>query len=276
MADGTNPAIDRARLNGTYDSSPLDLDGDGIADIQYAATKANITTVFDDLSNILTDNDNLFIYTTDHGGRHSGQNAFLYLWGNTIEDYEFAAEVDKINAKTINIVMEQCNSGGFIDDLTGNNRVIATACLASEYSYAMSPYYDYDEFVFHWTSAVAGQTPSGTIVDADTNNDGFVTASEAFIYANSHDTQDETPQYNSQPSNLGTLLALNGHIPIISGADTICTTLTTYTLSSGTASSWSVTPTSAFSLTSTYTASAVVKPLHLSGQAGTLTATVHS
>jgi subtilisin family serine protease len=33
---------------------------------------------------------------------------------------------------------------------------------------------------------------------------------------------------------------------------------------------------SAFSLTSTYTASAVVKPLHLSGQAGTLTATVHS
>jgi hypothetical protein len=37
--------------------------------------------------------------------------------------------------------MEQCNSGSFIDDLTGNNRVIAIACLASEYSYAMSPYY---------------------------------------------------------------------------------------------------------------------------------------
>jgi hypothetical protein len=43
IADGTNPAIDRKRLNGTYDSSPLDLDGDGTNDIQYAATKANIT-----------------------------------------------------------------------------------------------------------------------------------------------------------------------------------------------------------------------------------------
>jgi subtilisin family serine protease len=61
----------------------------------------------------------------------------------------------------------------------------------------------------------------------------------------------------------------------VNGADTMCSA-DIYTLSSGTASSWSVTPTSAFSLTSTYTASAVVKPLHLSGQAGTLTATVHS
>jgi subtilisin family serine protease len=57
----------------------------------------------------------------------------------------------------------------------------------------------------------------------------------------------------------------------VNGADILCSPAT-YTLSAGSASSWSVTPTSAFSLTSTYTASAVVKPLHLSGQAGTLTA----
>jgi hypothetical protein len=63
--------------------------------------------------------------------------------------------------------------------------------------------------------------------------------------------------------------------PPISGPSTICTTPATYTLSAGSASSWGVTPTSAFSLTSTYTASAVVKPLQLSGQAGTLTALVN-
>jgi V8-like Glu-specific endopeptidase len=78
------------------------------------------------------------------------------------------------------------------------------------------------------------------------------------------------------PANAG-VSTLNGiGFSSISGTATICTTPATYTLSSGTASSWSVTPTSAFSLISTYTASAVVKPLHLSGQAGTLTATVHS
>jgi subtilisin family serine protease len=61
----------------------------------------------------------------------------------------------------------------------------------------------------------------------------------------------------------------------VTGPDTLCST-GAYTLSAGSASSWSVTPTSAFSLTSTYTASAVVKPLQLSGQAGTLTAIVNA
>ena len=32
MADGTNPNIDRHMNDGTYESSPLDLDGDGLAD----------------------------------------------------------------------------------------------------------------------------------------------------------------------------------------------------------------------------------------------------
>jgi hypothetical protein len=75
-----------------------------------------------------------------------------------------------------------------------------------------------------------------------------------------------------------TALVLDTRVTVLSlsGPATLCATPTTYTLSAGSASSWSVTPTSAFSLTSTYTASAVVKPLHLSGQAGTLTATLYS
>ncbi len=222
MADGTNPAIDRRRLDGTYDSSPLDLDGDGVDDIQFAATKANITTVFNTLSRIMTNEDNLFIYTTDHGGVHSEQDVFMYLWNETIEDYEFATEVNKITAKTMNIVMEQCNSGGFIDNLAGPNRVIATACKADQSSFAMPPNYDYNEFVFHWTSAIAGQTPLGTIVNADTNNDDFVTANDAFIYAKTQDTQSESPQYSSQPTNLGLRLTLSGVIPTIAGSTHVC------------------------------------------------------
>ncbi|GHU68772.1 hypothetical protein FACS189413_06430 [Bacteroidia bacterium] len=77
MSDGTNSATDRHRINGTYDSSPLDLDGGGVADIQYAATKANITIVFNTLSNIMTSSDNLFIYTMDHGGK-AGANEVIY------------------------------------------------------------------------------------------------------------------------------------------------------------------------------------------------------
>ena len=62
MSDGTSPNKDRRLLNGTYDSSPLDLDGDGNDDIQYAATKDNLKTVFNRLSSILTEDDNLFIF----------------------------------------------------------------------------------------------------------------------------------------------------------------------------------------------------------------------
>ena len=57
ISDGTDTAIDRHLNNGSYDSSPLDLDGDGLPDIQYSATKNSITTVFNTLANILTSND---------------------------------------------------------------------------------------------------------------------------------------------------------------------------------------------------------------------------
>jgi hypothetical protein len=275
MSDGTDPAVDRARLDGTFDSSPLDLDEDGTADVQYAATKSNITSVFNTLLLTLTNEDYLFIYTTDHGGRYSGQNSYMYLWGTTMEDYEFAIEVDKINARAINIVMEQCYSGGFIDNLTGNKRVITTACSASEVSYAMPPYYNYDEFVYHWTSAVMGYTPSGSTVNADSNNDGIVSIHEAFIYANAHDTRSETPQYVSQPTNFGQLLSLNGN-DIISGTDVLCLSNITYSLVIGTATSWSVTPTTDFEIISSTATSAVVKAKsYKSETSGVLTAVVN-
>jgi hypothetical protein len=220
--DGTNPADDRHMNDNTYMSSPLDLDGDGDNDIQYAATKANVATVFNTLQGILTTNDNLFIYTTDHGGQSSGEDVFLYLWGETITDDEFATEVYKVNAGTINICMVQCHSGGFVDDLQATNRVISTSCDYNETAKAMPPDYLYSEFTYHWISAIAGESPEGTAVDADSNDDGFVSMSEAFSYAQNHDTRTETPQYNSTPTYLGHYLALNGQIPYISGPSAVC------------------------------------------------------
>jgi hypothetical protein len=186
MADGTSAAIDRHLLNGTYDSSPLDLDGDGSNDIQYAATKNNISSVFNTLANIITSNDNVFVFTTDHGGSGSS----LILWGEVMTGTEFATEINKINtAESINIVMEQCYSGGYISALAGNNRVISTACSATELSYSMSNLL-YDEFVYHWTSAINKSRPDGFVVNADANNDGKISMTEAFQYASSADTKE--------------------------------------------------------------------------------------
>jgi len=215
------------------------LDGDGSNDIQYAATRANITQVFNTLRNRLTPADNLFIYTTDHGGQESGTDVYMNLWNEIIRDDEFASEINKVNAGKINICMEQCHSGGFIDDLQANNRVIATACRFDESSYAMSNLI-YNEFVYHWTAAVAGRTPQGAFVNADSNNDGIVSMREAFLYAQNHDIQDETPQYLSIPAILGQVVSLKAFS--ISGPSSVCdqATYTVENLPQGATVQWSV------------------------------------
>ena len=212
MSDGTDPGLDRHHYDDTYDSSPLDLDDDGDDDIQYSATKTNIAAVFNTLQGILGPDDSLFIYSTDHGSQEAGQDALLLLWGESIRDDEFALEVNKINCGEIVVVMEQCYSGGFVDDLSAQGRVIATACRYDEPSWAMPPDYTYDEFVYYWTAAVRGETPEGTPVDADSDGDGNISMEEAFIYARDHDTADENPQYDSNPTELGAEVSLCGDI----------------------------------------------------------------
>ncbi|MBO5602600.1 MAG: hypothetical protein J5957_08385 [Prevotella sp.] len=210
MSDGTSPNADRLLLNNAYDSSPLDLDGDGQPDIQYAATRDNITSVFNQLGNTLTSEDDLFIFTIDHGGlSDDGNSTLLYLWNHDyITDSEFATEVNKVNAGHIMVCMGQCHSGGFINSLKGNNRVIATACSKQESSWAC-PDLLHDEFVYHWTSAVRGETASGMIINADTDHDGIVTMYEAFINARDSDCyytgsiNHETPLYSSIISEVG-------------------------------------------------------------------------
>lgn len=59
ISDGTIQQMIDINIVVVSDSSPLDLDGDGDNDIQYSATKGNISTVFNTLSNILDKEDNL-------------------------------------------------------------------------------------------------------------------------------------------------------------------------------------------------------------------------
>ncbi len=208
ISDGLDPAPDRS--NGT--NSPPDLDGDGDDDIQYPATMQYIGQVFDELATILTPSDQLFIFTTDHGGQESGWDCYLNLWNwEEMRDDQLAAFVDALPCQTVLCCFEQCFSGGMIDDLEGEGRVIATAARWDEYSWAMSGL-QYDEFVFYWISAVNWEDPYGNPVDADTNNDNIVSMHEAFIYAEEHDTAAETPQYSSTPPEFGDMANLCGNL----------------------------------------------------------------
>lgn len=83
MSDGTDPADDMRTMSGQYQSSPLDLDGDGIVDIGYSATRSNIQSVINELGNQLQEDDHLLFFVIDHGGSLDGNSkSYICLWDN--------------------------------------------------------------------------------------------------------------------------------------------------------------------------------------------------
>lgn len=125
----------------------------------------------------------------------------LTAWKDQVFDDEFSELFEDIAYSTMIIVMEQCFSGGLIYDMHGDNRIIISAAGETEPSSAMSttlttPDKDkFDEFSYYFTSALNGADHKGNGVNADTNNDGHVSITEAFNYARTNDTQPETPWY---------------------------------------------------------------------------------
>ena len=216
MADGDDPSLDSYDYEtGTFRSSSLDLDFDGIDELEYAATKDNVVSELEKMALKVSPEDHFFFFVIDHGGTDDyNTKSYICLWnGEKLYDTELAELFDKINARSINVVLGQCFSGGFIDDLQKSGRVIATACTGSESSWACSDI-PYDEFVFQWTNAVNEcNIISGAAVTSDVDRSGTVTMDEAFNYAKCADRQNESPMYSSMPLSVGEDLAFN-NIPL--------------------------------------------------------------
>lgn len=190
MSDGTSSGLDMTGLRGLL-SSPLDLDGDGKADINYSATRQNITKVFNELSSKMTSKDELLIFTTDHG---KSSNGALYLWNEeTITPREFHSEVSKVNCKSKLLLMGQCYSGAFIPYFSEKNTTICTASRATEESWGYKFYYDV--FHFYMTNSLAQSDI--VITNADVDGNGKVSVAEAFRYTLTQDHNGAKPQYYS-------------------------------------------------------------------------------
>ena len=210
IADGNDPADDMVKTDWTgYQSSPLDLDFDSLADLHLAATRTNVFNVLSSYAQSLTSEDHLFIYVIDHGSYDNAGNSMICLWNQQyLKDYELAAKLDSINARSINVLLGQCYSGGFVEELEANGRVVATACSGTEPSWAC-PDIPYDEFVYQWTCAVNEMDKDSVALASDKDDNGRVTMHEAFIWARKRDRQNETPQFSSIPLSVGEDLAFN-------------------------------------------------------------------
>lgn|GEM_PF-667111 len=178
VSDGTSSGYDRRTGVNTYDSSPLDFDNDGDNDIQYSATKSNISTVFTNLSSLVSAGDEVLVFVTDHG--LSNGNAGLWN-GATLSPYELNTQLNKLGSNVkIDVVMGQCYSGAFLSPILAANRTIATAC--TEYQLSSGNAIDgYDYFLHYWTESLTASN-SGTI-KPDPDGDGYRSLLEMYYYA---------------------------------------------------------------------------------------------
>jgi len=216
MSDGTDPGLDQHTASGYINSDP-DIDQDGQQEVHYQATTADITNLINDIKLVTTSNDNLHLFITDHGGG-SGLSSYINLWNMSQMSYQdLKALLDTVPHAYMSACNEVCEAGGLLLAYDGaDNVALASACTAYQSSWARAGHtYDYDEFTFWWTGAVYGSTPDlyELPIDcsaADTDQDGTIDMSEAFIWAQTHDQQSEQPQFYENPAGFGSTLTLGG------------------------------------------------------------------
>jgi hypothetical protein len=178
------------------------------------------------LTGVLTENDILLVHTFDHGGKNT-----LSLYGSMIFAEEFAELFDTIPYKYRVFLMQQCNSGSFIDELQNEKTILATSTDSTHSAYRADDIetpgdtmargieneiyqeqkYNHGEWNFHLLTAFSGgwkPTADSTkrLLDLiDTNKDWNISLAEAHNWILTRDTRYAANREFPQLSDLGNL-----------------------------------------------------------------------
>jgi len=228
MSDGSSATSDLiasydSNNNPVYGISAADLDGDGQPETWTAATKANVQAALSSY-NSLDATKNLLIFTTGHGASNTNNNdpstnqVDLLLWGAgvKISDADFATALQ--TPAKVSIVMEQCNGGGFKNDLIpasgSKTRVLATAATGAQSSHS-------NDFSYYWITGVAGHDSVANPANADDDRSGQVSMTEGYTYANKWDPSGpnwanvETPTFSEYGTGAGATQYFSACAPTI-------------------------------------------------------------
>lgn len=125
----------------------------------------------------------------------------LSLYWDPATDDELRSLLAPIHAGAMLIVAMPCFSGGYVAELSGNNRVVIAAAEEETVSWG-------NMFMRNVVSAFSGRNyPIGTgdsPAAADTDKDGCVNALEVFRFAAVTDTLPEIPQYDDNGDGVST------------------------------------------------------------------------
>lgn len=190
----------------TQDGPPAVWPGDGTPyriKVTAAGNRAAFQAAFSDLKTKIKARDLLFIHTNNHGDNSGGQS-FLCEYPNWGEYFanDFCTDLKTLpKYKSLIVMMEQCNSGGFnapvVAASTAADTSIASAAIATQSSFA-SPDLNWDSFARDWIAAQIGHDPYGAALafNPDTDGDGVIEAEEAFNYALAVQNPSDTPNFD--------------------------------------------------------------------------------
>jgi len=144
--------------------------------------------------------DSLFVWVFDHGG--GGSTAYFCLRDGVYYDSTFGTSINSLALKERAVFMQQCRSGGFLDNLQNEKNFVSTACLATENAHRADAEkevyggvtYHHGEYNYYVISALAGKTAAGISINADSNGDGKISAREAHAFMTTRENQPESPQ----------------------------------------------------------------------------------
>ncbi len=169
--------------------------------INGKGTKTDLAKAIDAVGKKLGPKDNLLIHTNNHGYQSGGVSYIVGYGGDDYSATAFAAKIKSLpKFNCLMIMMEQCNSGGFITPVmnatTADCTSIATAAHADNSS-SGGP--EWDPFALAWIEAMAQSGPDGSTLphEPDTNDSGAVSASEAYVYAETYNGSSDTPLYEA-------------------------------------------------------------------------------
>ncbi|MBE3036898.1 MAG: caspase family protein, partial [Candidatus Atribacteria bacterium] len=168
--NSTSMAYKLLKNNGYPDKNIYYLfEGAKESNVDYEATIGNFKKVIEELQEKAGKTDTIVLFLIGHG-TYRGTNSYYTLNGYNLSDVEMAGMFKNVKRDKLIFVFSPCNSGGFVDDLSGKNTVVITSTRKDE------------------TNSAAFIEPFLASFDGigDANSDGKVSFAEAFNYASNN------------------------------------------------------------------------------------------
>ncbi len=158
MADGQNPEKDRNLNNGEYDSTPLDLDGDGTPDINSSATRSSVISSFQRYAELLTQEDDLIIFITSHGGQINSET-YTFTMRNDVLLFNHRSALVNCDSEGANVqVQTQGNTLIIKEEYLGKQEANCNCMMNLDYAIRN---------LSHQTYRIKVITPTATLAEFD-------------------------------------------------------------------------------------------------------------